>query len=82
MVIDASDAPITDMAAELHPRANRRAYRFLVPPPGRGFTTIEIDADPSAEQLADLARMLPLDAKDRAAALETMTRATTAEPSR
>lgn len=70
-VIDTGEAP-QDMASELRPGPGRRAYRFAVPPPGRGIMTIEIDADPSPEQLAALARQLPLAEKDRAAALDEM----------
>jgi hypothetical protein len=52
----------------------RRVYRFANPN-GSGVTTVEIDGDPTPEQLADLAANLPLDNKDRAAALAEMTRA-------
>lgn len=43
----------------------RRRYAF-------GNTTIEIDADSTDEQLAGLARHLPLADKDRAAALDAL----------
>lgn len=48
---------VQDVTDELG--APRRAYRFENAT-GRGSTTVEIDADPSQEQLADLARHLPV----------------------
>lgn len=63
---DASDR----MDPSLLPGPGRRAYRFTS---AAGYiTTIEIDANPTPAQLADLARHLPVAEKDRAAALEVL----------
>jgi hypothetical protein len=48
----------------------RREYRFTNR--DGSITTVEIDADPTDAQLADLARHLPLADKDREAAFETI----------
>lgn len=48
----------------------RRVYAFTLP--AGNECTIEIDAEPSEQQLADLARHLPLVDKDWAAAFEVL----------
>jgi hypothetical protein len=50
--------------------AARRRYSFTLPT--GNVCEVEIDAEPSEQQLADLAKHLPLDEKDKAAALEAM----------
>lgn len=61
---------------------DRRSYTFANPRGGQ--TVVEIDADPSEQQLRDLARHLPLEERDRAGALEVMTAepAAAVEPTR
>lgn len=50
--------------------AARRAYTFTLP--AGNECIVEIDAEPTEEQLADLARHLPLADKDRSEALEAL----------
>jgi hypothetical protein len=54
---------VTDAAA-------RRRYSYTLPQ--GNIVEIEIDADPSDQQLDDLAKHLPLNAQDRPAALTAM----------
>jgi hypothetical protein len=50
--------------------AARRSFAFTLP--AGNACVVTVDDKPTAAQLEDLAKHLPLDAKDRAAALETM----------
>lgn len=63
--------------ADVRTGAARRSYSYTT---AKGnVVTIEIDADPSPAQLADLARHLPLADKDRPAALDKLSGESTAK---
>jgi hypothetical protein len=70
--------PLLSPVAVTDKAGTRREYAFTLP--AGNLCVIEIDATPSDEQLADLARNLPLASKDRDAALLTMKSQTVVDP--
>jgi hypothetical protein len=58
--------------------AARRSFAFTLP--AGNACVVTVDDKPTAAQLEDLAKHLPLDVKDRAAALTTMKSATSEPP--